>query len=760
MQAWLSYIKLELRANEIVRARAIYERYIACHPSQQGYIKYAKWEDRNGQKALCRRIYERACEELRLDEQDEKLFLAFARFEERCGEMDRAKAIFRYGLERLPKRASEELYKAYTAFEKSYGDRQGVEEVVTTKRRHGYEEAVASQPRDYDSWFDYAKLEEGEGNIARVREVYERAIANPPPPISVVDGVAVHDKRLWRRYIHLWIRYALLEELDAKDIGRARAVYAACLKLIPHKQFSFSKIWLMAAQLEIRAKDVGAARKLLGMAIGICPKEKTIKGYIALELALGEIDRVRKLYERYLTLFPTVVSAWIAFANLERSLGEDERAEAIFELAVTQPVVDMPEVAWKAYIDAMIESGKLDAARALYERLLHKTSHVKVFMSFATFEASVACDAAAARRVYARGYKLLKETCNSGNGLTSVVPSDVEVREQRSLLLDAWRGFETNLVQEAREAGRDAEAEAALTQLRDLEAKLPQKVKKKRAIFAGGVRGPVPSAASANGDEAAVSALGDALAFEEYWDYVFPDDAAQQGSGALKLLALAQKWKAAGGKVAMPSAAAAPEPLDDGSSAAAASGFLAAAIGGGSFGEGEGEGEGHHAGHSAGPAFDPSEIDLDDLDGDSGSTPAHHHQNEQHSLAGHKRSRPADFEAGDGDGDGGDSGGLAPPARRRALNLPSARSGAPSDISDPDFRAHVAHMPQSSLLERDEGEGDVGHGREVEREIEDEVHRAVREDRIDPFHSKDQRSELPRDFYTEADAGGAADRDI
>jgi crooked neck len=45
--------------------------------------------------------------------------------------------------------------------------------------------------------------------------VYERAIANVPP---------VQEKRFWKRYIYLWINYALFEELDAKDVNRARQV--------------------------------------------------------------------------------------------------------------------------------------------------------------------------------------------------------------------------------------------------------------------------------------------------------------------------------------------------------------------------------------------------------------------------------------------------------------------------------------------------------------------------------------------------------
>jgi crooked neck len=53
---------------------------------------------------------------------------------------------------------------------------------------------------------------------------------------------------------------------------RAREVYRACLKLLPHRAFTFGKVWIMAAQFEIRALRLDAARKILGMALGMCPK--------------------------------------------------------------------------------------------------------------------------------------------------------------------------------------------------------------------------------------------------------------------------------------------------------------------------------------------------------------------------------------------------------------------------------------------------------------------------------------------------------
>lgn len=68
----------------------------------------------------------------------------------------------------------------------------------------------------------------------------------------------------------------------------------------------------------------------------------------------------------------------IKYAELETALGDVERARAIYELAVGQPVLDMPEVVWKAYIDFEVEQEQVANVRKLYRRLLERTHHVKV----------------------------------------------------------------------------------------------------------------------------------------------------------------------------------------------------------------------------------------------------------------------------------------------------------------------------------------------------------------------------------------------
>lgn len=180
------------------------------------------------------------------------------------------------------------------------------------------------------------------------------------------------------RYIYLWINYALYAELDAEEPAWAREVYEAVLKLVPHKKFSFAKLFILFANFEVRQKELTTARKILGRAIGLCPKPKVFTEYIELETQLCEFDRCRTLYEKFLEHDPSNCNAWIEFSKLEHSLGEVDRARAILEAAVQQPVLDMPEQLWRAFIDFESEEEEYERARGVYKQLLKRTKHVKV----------------------------------------------------------------------------------------------------------------------------------------------------------------------------------------------------------------------------------------------------------------------------------------------------------------------------------------------------------------------------------------------
>ncbi len=517
--AWSSYIKLEKRYGEFQRAREIFQRFTMVHPEPRNWIKWTRFEEEFGTSDLVREVFGSAVEALGDDFMDERLFIAYARYEAKLKEYERARAIYKYALDRLPRSKSVSLHKAYTTFEKQFGDREGVEDVILSKRRVLYEDQVKENPKNYDAWIDYARLEETSGDVDRIRDVYERAIAQIPP---------TQEKRHWRRYIYLWIFYALWEEMESKDMERVRQIYQECLKLIPHKQFNFAKIWLMKAQFEIRQQNLSAARKTLGQAIGMCPKDKLFKGYIELELKLFEFARCRTLYGKHIEWNPANCQAWIKFAELERGLDDLERTRAIFELAVDQSALDMPELLWKAYIDFEEEEGEYEKTRELYERLLNKTDHVKVWISYAHFEINVPEDdeeeaeedeeekpvsevaKMRARKVFERALKSMKdkelkeEVCNSNRDTLD----PLLIRSQRVILLNAWLSFE-------RTHGSEEDIEKVQKQM-------PRKVKKRRKM--------------------------DDDTYEEYIDYIFPADDAQTAKIS-NLLALAQSWKQAGGNI-------------------------------------------------------------------------------------------------------------------------------------------------------------------------------------------------------------------
>ena len=44
------------------------------------------------------------------------------------------------------------------------------------------------------------------------------------------------------------------------------------------------QMWILAAQFELRQLRLDAARKILGMSLGMCPKDRTYKAYIEVSL--------------------------------------------------------------------------------------------------------------------------------------------------------------------------------------------------------------------------------------------------------------------------------------------------------------------------------------------------------------------------------------------------------------------------------------------------------------------------------------------
>lgn len=144
-----------------------------------------------------------------------------------------------------------------------------------------------------------------------------------------------------------------------------------------------------------------------------------------------------------------------------------------------------------------MSQGETELARQLYERLLDRTVHVKVWISFAKFELTSDSgdnmNVDLARRIYERANDFLR------NGAE---------KESRVVLLEAWRDFE---MQHGTESTYNKVIE-----------KMPRRVKRRQKI---------------------VSDSGIDEGWEEVFDYIFPED--EMARPNLKLLAAAKNWKKA-----------------------------------------------------------------------------------------------------------------------------------------------------------------------------------------------------------------------
>ena len=456
-------------------------------------MKAAKFEEQIRDRERARLYYERALAELGDKALNESFFLAFCRFEIKCKEFERARVLFKYALDRIPKGKAVRLYNSFIKFEKQHGTFEEMEDVILSKRRNYYDEEIAKDSHNYDIWFDYTKLEESAGDIEKIREIYERAVSNEPPG---------QDKKFWKRYIYLWINYAIFEEDIAQNFERANKIYETALGCIPHNIFSFSKLWILYAHFQVRQMNLPKARKILGQAIAKCPKKKVFEAYVEIENTITDFDRCRKIYEKWIQLKPKDSEAWISFANFEASLEEYERVRFIYKLAVDNDL-DYAENVWKSYIDFEINLQEFNRARILFRSLLEKTNHVKVWVGFAKFELENAESYENARNIFDEAYRYFKT-------------EEPDLKEERLMILEAWIDLEKqNGTQNSYEKVKN---------------KMPKRVKKRRKIKV-----------IYNDQQEDDQNKEDEGGWEEYYDYIFPDDESQKRN--LKIVEMAHKWK-------------------------------------------------------------------------------------------------------------------------------------------------------------------------------------------------------------------------
>lgn len=479
-EAWDAYINYEKRYEEYENMRSIFRRYVKEFNDLETWIKWIKVESSVLDNVpQIRKVYELAANAIIRDtsaQNSVEIFIDWAKWEASVREPERASAIFSELLDESKFKFTPEkrkiLLNGFSNFERQHGNLDTIEQSIRIKRKVDYEQELANEPYNYDSWWAFIDLLKDDNDVDGMKNTFTRCLETIPP---VDNGKTVY----WRRSILIGIRFAMWTEFDQSDIEGAKAVWDKLLQAIPHKKFTFGKAWIQAAEFEIRnGRQSGLirARKLLGRGIGLTSrtgKPSLFKFYIELERKLGELERARKLFEKWIEIESRkgpdnlwlVVEHYIAF---EEENGEMERCRSLFRFMLELNNSNV----WQLYIQFEKDSMNYAEARSIFERYVKSNGEPSAWISYALFESSIPTEEQL-RLFEEQNEDLEFEITDLHRQHTRDVFkralryfSGVGLSEERLVVLRAWQGYET-------EHGDEASA-------KEVEKLLPTFVKKRR----------------------------------------------------------------------------------------------------------------------------------------------------------------------------------------------------------------------------------------------------------------------------------------
>eukprot|EP00177_Eucheuma_denticulatum_P005934 GFKZ01010820.1.p1 GENE.GFKZ01010820.1~~GFKZ01010820.1.p1 ORF type:complete len:662 (+),score=122.75 GFKZ01010820.1:107-2092(+) len=363
---WIRYAKWEEGQGEMMRARSVWERAVDNDYRNPGIWQgYAEMEMRGGYVNHARNVLDRAVGLLpRVD----MLWLKYAHMEELVGEIALARLVYERWLKWMPREAA---YFALIRFEIRHGEK--------SRARSAYERLVAAHPSAH-TFGKMAKFEEKRGEYARARAVYEKGT-------EVLKGGMLTAGFL--------IGFARFEE-RRKEVERVRGIYRYAMENVGEEEKG------EVERMFVRFEKGRGEREVLD------------------ELVVG---RKRERFERKLKEHAYDYDVWFDLVQLEQKWGTQERVKDVYEMAVSKVPLAESKLGWSKYIYLWIgyavwmelscEDAK--AAAGIYARCIKKVPRGHRQFSFGklwTLYAQVLLrmgDVGGARRVFGTGIGVMRK---------------------------------------------------------------------------------------------------------------------------------------------------------------------------------------------------------------------------------------------------------------------------------------------------------------------------------------------------------------
>jgi crooked neck len=206
------------------------------------------------------------------------------------------------------------------------------------------------------------------------RGIHDSSIKPPPRKKQIADLDELSEYRIGERNlfeekvgrpdcaVSAWVRYARWEEQQG-DLARARSVYERALRAAArHRDHA---LWVKYAEFEMRSRCVGHARNVWDRAVALLPRvDQLWRKYAHMEEQLGAYANARKVFDRWMEWHPGT-DAWDAYVKFETRYGEAERTRALYERFVAEhPLPDT----FKRYAEFESKHGEAERAHRLHQR--------------------------------------------------------------------------------------------------------------------------------------------------------------------------------------------------------------------------------------------------------------------------------------------------------------------------------------------------------------------------------------------------------
>lgn len=290
------------------------------------WVKYAAWEESQGDFARARSVWERVLE---VDYRNPTLWLKYAELEMRHRFVNHARNVWDRAVALLPR--VDQLWYKYIHMEEMLGDVAGARQI--------FERWMDWHP-DTQGWLSYIKFELRYNEVDRARAIYERFVADHPRPSS-------------------FIKYAKFEAKRG-EISRARAIYERAVDLLSDDEEA-EQLFVAFAEFEEWCKETERARCIYRFSLDHVPKgraEELYRKYVAFEKQYGDrkgiedaiVSKRRFQYEEELRKNPFNYDCWFDYIRLEESVGHKDMVREVYERAIANVPPAEEKRYWQRYI--------------------------------------------------------------------------------------------------------------------------------------------------------------------------------------------------------------------------------------------------------------------------------------------------------------------------------------------------------------------------------------------------------------------------